>query len=166
MAVSSGDFIWDVQKELANIRKHRIDFATAARAFLDPKRKVYADAKHSAVEPRFFCIGTIDGRTVTVRFVERHGKIRIFGAGYWRNGKNTMKRTTDKNMPIGKLTRIKDFLPPPHALVAPRDEVKITLALSRRSIEFFKAQARRNHSKYQRMIREVVDRYASHYTSL
>ena len=74
-----------------------------------------------------------------------------------------MKRKVDSDMPIGKLIPIEDTLPPPDKLVAPRDEVKITLALSRRSIEFFKVQARRNHSKYQRMIREVVDRYASHY---
>lgn len=74
-----------------------------------------------------------------------------------------MKRKVDSDMPVGKLTPIADTLPPPDKLMAPRDEVKITLALSRRSIEFFKVQARRNHSKYQRMIREVVDRYASHY---
>ena len=48
-------------------------------------------------------------------------------------------------------------------LAMPREDVKVTLALSRRSIEFFKRQARRNHTKYQRMIRELVDRYASHY---
>ena len=67
-------------------------------------------------------------------------------------------------MPIGKLTA-KDFLPP-RSIGRPREEVKITLALSRRSIEFFKHEARRNHAKYQRMIREVVDRYASHYIGL
>ena len=76
-----------------------------------------------------------------------------------------MRRETDKDMPIGKLTRVKDFLPPPSELVPPRDDVKVTLALSRKSIEFFRGQARRNHSKYQRMIREVVDQYASHYLS-
>ena len=77
-----------------------------------------------------------------------------------------MKKRIETDMPIGKLTPAKDFLPPPDQLVAPREEVKITLALSRRSIEFFKHEARRNHAKYQRMIREVVDRYASHYIGL
>jgi hypothetical protein len=76
-----------------------------------------------------------------------------------------MKRKIDDDMPIGKLVPIKDVLPPPEKLVAPRDDVKITLAFSRRSIEFFRHQARRNHSKYQRMIREVVDRYASYFMS-
>jgi uncharacterized DUF497 family protein len=86
MDVGSRDFVWDAQKELANIEKHGIDFATAARAFLDPKRKVFKDSKHSAGEPRQFCIGKVDGRVMTVRFVIREGKIRIFGAGYWRKG--------------------------------------------------------------------------------
>ena len=78
-----------------------------------------------------------------------------------------MKKKTDADweMPVGKLTRVKDFLPPPNELFPPRDDVKVTLALSRRSIEFFKVQARQNHSKYQRMIREVVDRYASRFLS-
>lgn len=74
-----------------------------------------------------------------------------------------MKRTIDPDMPIGKLTRIPDFLPPPDKLVLPRDEVKVTISLSRTSVVFFKDRARRNRTKYQRMIREVLDRYASHY---
>lgn len=74
-----------------------------------------------------------------------------------------MKRRIDDEMPLGKLIPIKDVLPPPNKLVAPKDEVKVTIALSRRSIAFFKNQARRNHSKYQRMIKEVVDRYATHF---
>jgi hypothetical protein len=74
-----------------------------------------------------------------------------------------MKRKIDPDMPAGRLTRIKDTLPAPHQLAMPRDDVKVTLALSRRSIAFFKDQARRHHAKYQRMIRELVDSYAVHY---
>jgi len=37
---SSGKyFIWDLQKEMSNVRKHGVDFATASKAFLDPQRK-------------------------------------------------------------------------------------------------------------------------------
>ena len=61
-----------------------------------------------------------------------------------------MKRKSDKS-----------GLPPPHQLAAAREDVKVTLALSKRSVAFFKSQAHRNHTKYQRMIRELVDRYAS-----
>ena len=86
MDISSGDFIWNAQKELINIQKHGVDFATAARAFLDPKRRIYNDSRHSLVEPRHFCFGKVDDRVMTVRYVYRQGKIRIFGAGYWRKG--------------------------------------------------------------------------------
>lgn len=73
------------------------------------------------------------------------------------------KRIRDKDMPVGKLTRVKDFLPPPEELALPQDTVKVTIALSRSSVEFFKREAQRHHTKYQKMIREVVDRYASRY---
>lgn len=70
------------------------------------------------------------------------------------------KRIIDDDMPIGKLTPVPDFLPPPHKLVLPKQTVKVTLTLSTTSIAFFKAHAKKNHVKYQTMIREVVDRYA------
>ncbi|MDD5478055.1 MAG: BrnT family toxin [Candidatus Omnitrophica bacterium] len=79
-------FIWDEEKELANIHKHGVNFTTAARAFKDPKRKVYTDSKHSKKEERLFCIGKVGDKILTVRFTSRGGKIRIFGAGYWRKG--------------------------------------------------------------------------------
>ncbi len=63
-------------------------------------------------------------------------------------------------MPVGKLKRIPDFLPPPDQLVLPQETVKVTLALTKSSVIFFKRAAKRNHIKYQRMIREVVDKYA------
>lgn len=66
-------------------------------------------------------------------------------------------------MPIGQLTRVKDFLPPPSELVVPEDTVKITLALKRTSVDYLKRVARRHHTKYQRMIRELVDRYVRLY---
>ena len=74
------------------------------------------------------------------------------------------KKLRDPNMPIGKLTRIKDFLPPPEQLIFPEDTVKVTLFLSKASVSFFKHQATRHRTKYQRMIREVVDRYARQYS--
>jgi uncharacterized protein len=80
------DFIWDPQKEQLNIHKHGVDFTTAAKAFADPQRKIYIDSKHSAREERMFCIGKVEGKILTVRFIYREGKIRIIGAGYWRKG--------------------------------------------------------------------------------
>ena len=53
------------------------------------------------------------------------------------------KKTVSTDKPIGKLTRVKDFLPPPSELVARDDTVKVTLALSKESVKFFKEQAKK-----------------------
>lgn len=87
MERNSGSFIWDPERELANIRKHGVDFLTASKVFKDPKRKIFIDSKHSKKEERFFCIGKVGNEILTVRFIYCRGKIRIFGAGYWRKGK-------------------------------------------------------------------------------
>jgi predicted DNA binding CopG/RHH family protein len=61
---------------------------------------------------------------------------------------------------IGRLRVIDDFLPPPDQLVLREDNVKVTLSLSQRSIDFFKQAARERQVPYQRMIRALVDAYA------
>lgn len=61
---------------------------------------------------------------------------------------------------IGRLRVIEDFLPSPDALVPREDQVKVTLSLSRRSVDFFKREAKKHHVPYQRMIRSLVDMYA------
>lgn len=73
------------------------------------------------------------------------------------------RNRTDKNMPIGRLTRVSDFLPPPEQLVLPEETVKVTMCLSKSSVLFFKQQASKHHMKYQRMIRNLVDTYTAHY---
>jgi hypothetical protein len=79
--------------------------------------------------------------------------------------KKTRKiRTIDPDMPVGKLIPIPDFLPPPDKLILPKPTtVKVTISLSKYSLEFFKRQAKKHKTKYQTMIREVMDRYASGY---
>ncbi|MBI5207767.1 MAG: BrnT family toxin [Candidatus Firestonebacteria bacterium] len=79
-----GSFTWDIDKEIVNIKKHKVDFVTAVQAFKDTKRKIYTDSKHNKKEERFFCLGKVDGEILTVRFIYRGDKIRIYGAGYWR----------------------------------------------------------------------------------
>ena len=69
------------------------------------------------------------------------------------------------NEPLGRLRVIPDFLPPPEELVFRDEVVKVTIALSRRSVEFFKAQARRHGTQYQRMVRSLLDRYAERYAA-
>jgi len=79
-------------------------------------------------------------------------------------GKTTMKKRNNSDFPIGKLTRIKDFLPPPAKLAVTEETAKITLSLKKSSIAFFKQQAQRYHTKYQRMMRELIDRYVLQYS--
>lgn len=67
--------------------------------------------------------------------------------------------------PMGDLSVVTDFLPPPEDLVFEEDTVKVTIALSRSSVEFFKKEARRQHTAYQKMIRRLLDVYASRYES-
>jgi hypothetical protein len=74
------------------------------------------------------------------------------------------RKIANSDMPIGKLLRVKDFLPPPDELAIPEETAKITISLKKSSIEFFKHQAQLYHTKYQRMIRELIDRYAMQYS--
>jgi len=67
------------------------------------------------------------------------------------------------DQPVGALKEVKDFLPPPQDLVIPEETVKVTLSLTKSSIEFFKREARKHNIKYQKMIRELVDRYAKQF---
>ncbi len=69
----------------------------------------------------------------------------------------------DEDMPLGRLTRVKDFLPSPKDLVIPDENVKITISIKKSSVDFFKHEAGTYHTKYQKMIREVLDRYANLY---
>ena len=68
------------------------------------------------------------------------------------------------NEPIGKLKVVKDFLPSPDELAFKDEGVKITLALSKKSVEFFKKEALRRQTQYQRMIRRLLDAYAEHHS--
>lgn len=65
---------------------------------------------------------------------------------------------------IGKVEIIKDFLPKPEELILKEDTVKVTLNLSKASIEFFKGIARKHGSQYQKVIRNLLDNYTSHYS--
>ena len=65
-------------------------------------------------------------------------------------------RYTDE--PI-KAKVIRDFLPPPEELAFREEGVKVTLSLSKKSVEFFKTEAVKHHTQYQRMIRRLLDAY-------
>lgn len=70
------------------------------------------------------------------------------------------KRIRYTDEPLGKIRVVPDFLPDPDELAFREEGVKITLALSKRSVEFFKREAASRGTQYQRMIRRLVDAYA------
>ena len=65
--------------------------------------------------------------------------------------------------PIGKIKIVEDFLPQPKDLVLKEETKKITISLTKSSIEFFKHEAAKYHTNYQTMIRILIDKYASRY---
>ena len=73
------------------------------------------------------------------------------------------RRIRYTNEPTGEVRVVRDFLPPPEELVFREDEVKVTIALSKRSVDFFKAEASRHNTQYQKMIRRLLDQYVDRY---
>ncbi|MDP2409562.1 MAG: BrnT family toxin [Pseudolabrys sp.] len=86
-------FEWDPDKDRANGDKHGVRFALAQQAFFDPRRVIAEDIDHSIGEQRYFCFGEVGGGIMTVRFTWRDGRVRIFGAGYWRKGKTIYEQS-------------------------------------------------------------------------
>lgn len=86
-------FEWDLNKNAENIVKHGISFEEGKNVFTDERRILLVDKKHSQREPRMYCIGKIEGKIVMVRFVYRGVRIRIFGAGVWRQAKAIYEKT-------------------------------------------------------------------------
>jgi len=80
-------FEWDARKDAENRKKHGVSFELAQFAFVDPRRVIAEDVRHSRKEKRYYCFGQVGDGTLTVRFTYREGVIRIFGAGYWRKGR-------------------------------------------------------------------------------
>lgn len=62
---------------------------------------------------------------------------------------------------IAHVNGARDPLPSPDELAGVEDNVKVTIGLTRRSIAFFKREAKQRRVPYQRMIRMLVDAYAS-----
>ncbi|MDF1615743.1 hypothetical protein [Desulfurivibrio dismutans] len=61
--------------------------------------------------------------------------------------------------PLGDLRVIPDFLPSPEELAFREESVKVTITLSKKSVSFFKEEAGKHHTQYQRMIRQLLDAY-------
>lgn len=75
--------------------------------------------------------------------------------------RRTVKYSDDKGEIIGDLRRIRDELPSIDELGdRPRRQTKVTIALDDDALAFFKREARRRNTSYQRMIRNLVRAYS------
>jgi len=72
------------------------------------------------------------------------------------------KKITYTNEPMGKVRVVTDFLPSPEELVLKDKTVKVTISLSKASVDFFKKAAKKNNTQYQKMIRRLLDEYTAH----
>jgi hypothetical protein len=70
---------------------------------------------------------------------------------------NAKIKYTDE--PLGKVEVIADMLPSPEELAFKDDTVKVTISLSKSSVNFFKREAKKHDTKYQQMIRRLLDAY-------
>jgi len=80
-------------------------------------------------------------------------------------GKYMKKKIKYTDEPLGDLRVIDDFLPSPEELAFKEDNVKVTIALSKTSVEFFKKEAEKHHTQYQKMIRRLIDFYVVRHLS-
>jgi predicted DNA binding CopG/RHH family protein len=69
------------------------------------------------------------------------------------------KKIVYTDEPMGDVQVVADFLPSPAELAFREDGVKVTLALSKSSVDFFKSEAIKHQTQYQRMIRRLLDSY-------
>ncbi|MGZ9187534.1 MAG: CopG family transcriptional regulator [Candidatus Binatia bacterium] len=70
-------------------------------------------------------------------------------------------KTKYTNEPLGSIRIIEDFLPPPAELAFSQQSIKVTIALSKASVDFFKKEAKKHGTQYQKMIRRLLDVYAT-----
>ena len=81
---------------------------------------------------------------------------------FGERGKIFMKKNikyTDE--PMEKVKIVKDFLPSPEELIFKDQTVKVTIALSKSSVDYFKHVAKSYNTQYQKMIRRLLDEYVS-----
>lgn len=56
---------------------------------------------------------------------------------------------------------ISDFLPSPENLILKEKKKRVTLTLTKNSLDFFKSAAKKHKASYQGMIRRLLDYYVS-----
>ena len=72
------------------------------------------------------------------------------------------KKIKYTNEPLGDVKVIDDFLPSPDELAFHEEQVKVTIGLSKTAVDFFKKEAKKHRTQYQKMIRHLLDIYVAH----
>ena len=75
------------------------------------------------------------------------------------------KKIKYQDEPMDDVRIVEDFLPSPDELVFREETVKITISLSRESVDFFKQVASKHKTQYQKIIRRLLDEYAVRHKS-
>ncbi len=70
------------------------------------------------------------------------------------------KKIKYSDEPLDDVKIVEDFLTSPENLVFKDETVKITISLSRQSVDFFKQIAKKHRTQYQKLIRRLLDEYA------
>lgn len=65
-----------------------------------------------------------------------------------------------QNILVGESNRAVREMPYPVGLVSSDTKHRITIYLNKSTVDYFKQQANKHHTKYQRMMRAVLYRYA------
>ena len=76
-------FLWDQNKNLANIKKHKISFEEAKTVFFDDTARLIPDPEHSVSEERFIILGITNKLRLLVvvhTYKEDNDTIRIISA--------------------------------------------------------------------------------------
>ena len=81
--------------------------------------------------------------------------------GSYMNARTKKIKYTDES--LGKLQIVDDFLPSPEHLAYKEENIKVTITLSKSSVDFFKKAAKKHHTQYQKMIRSLLDQYTAHH---
>ena len=154
-------FEWDEARSRLNEEKHGVASEMAQLAFLDEHRIIAEDLGHSTQEQRFYCFGKVDEGILRCGSLGGKAESAFLAPAIGAKVRGSMSERTRKYTKgeIAEVRVIEDFLPPPADLVLREDTVKVTLALSRRSVDFFKEEAGKARVPYQRMIRALVDAY-------
>lgn len=76
--------------------------------------------------------------------------------------KRVMKKTIEyTDGEIGNMHIVEDFLPSPKELAFKEENTKITISLTKETVDFFKDEAKKHHTQYQKMIRNLLDLYVA-----